>query len=294
MNIVIENLNENIINSIGISNASVYKGVFDVTQIFGQISALQYEKVIIDITALNNYSDINSIKSLLSFIKRDKIILVMSEQNVTLDYLKTIIESGLYNIAYNGEQIVSLYSNPNTYEDAMVLVNKNVNQAKVIGIKNVTKHAGATTLIYIIKKHLEKYRKVLAIELDKLDFKFFYDKEMLSIQENDLPLTLQKNSNQDIILVDLNLSKDAIKYCDEVIYLIEPTMIRINQSMMVDPTMFRKLSGEKVVLNMSPLEKSDIKQFESESHLKAFYNLPLINERKNSEIINNLISKLNL
>ena len=294
MNIVIENLNENIINSIGISNASVYKGVFDVTQIFGQISALQYEKVIIDITALNNYSDINSIKSLLSFIKSDKIILVMSEQNVTLDYLKTIIESGLYNIAYNGEQIVSLYSKPNTYEEAMVLVNKNVNQVRVIGIKNVTKHAGATTLIYIIKKHLEKYRKVLAIEIDKLDFNFFYDKEMISIQENDLPLTLQKNSNQDIILVDLNLSKDAIKYCDEVIYLIEPTMIRINQSMMVDPTMFRKLSGEKVVLNMSPLEKSDIKQFESESHLKAFYNLPLINERKNSEIINNLISKLNL
>lgn len=294
MNIVIENLNENIINSIGISNASVYKGVFDVTQIFGQISALQYEKVIIDITALNNYSDINSIKSLLSFIKSDKIILVMSEQNVTLDYLKTIIESGLYNIAYNGEQIVSLYSKPNTYEEAMVLVNKNVNQVRVIGIKNVTKHAGATTLIYIIKKHLEKYRKVLAIEIDKLDFNFFYDKEMISIQENDLPLTLQKNSNQDIILIDLNLSKDAIKYCDEVIYLIEPTMIRINQSMMVDPTMFRKLSGEKVVLNMSPLEKSDIKQFESESHLKAFYNLPLINERKNSEIINNLISKLNL
>lgn len=294
MNIVIENLNENIINSIGISNASVYKGVFDVTQIFGQISALQYEKVIIDITALNNYSDINSIKSLLSFIKSDKIILVMSEQNVTLDYLKTIIESGLYNIAYNGEQIVSLYSKPNTYEEAMVLVNKNVNQVRVIGIKNVTKHAGATTLIYIIKKHLEKYRKVLAIEIDKLDFNFFYDKEMISIQENDLPLTLQKNSNQDIILIDLNLSKDAIKYCDEVIYLIEPTMIRINQSMMVDPTMFRKLSGEKVVLNMSPLENSDIKQFESESHLKAFYNIPLINERKNSEIINNLLSKLNL
>ena len=200
----------------------------------------------------------------------------------------------MYNIAYNGEQIVSLYSNPNTYEDAMVLVNKTTNQARVIGFKNVTKHAGATTLIYIIKKHLEKSRKVLAIELDKLDFKFFYDKEMISIQENDLPLTLQNNLNQDIILIDLNLSKDANKYCDEIIYLIEPTMIRINQSMMVDPTMFKKLTGEKVLLNMSPLEKSDIKQFEFESHLKIFYNIPLINERKNSEIINELISKLKL
>lgn len=294
MNIVIENLNENIINSIGISNASVYKGVFDVTQIFGQISAMQYEKVIIDITALNNYSDINSIKSLLSFIPGDKIILVMNEQNVTPDYLKTIIESGLYNIAYNGEQIVSLYSSPNTYDDAMVLVNKTANQARVIGFKNVTKHAGSTTLIYILKKHLERNRKVLAIELDKLDFKFFYDKEMISIQENDLPLTLQNNSNQDIILIDLNLSKDALKYCDEIIYLIEPTMIRINQSMMVDPTMFRKLTGEKVLLNMSPLEKDDIKQFEFESHLKIFYNIPLINERKNSNIIDELISKLKL
>ena len=135
MNIVIENLNENIINSIGISNASVFKGVYDITQIFGQISALQYEKVIIDITALNNYSDINSIKSLLSFIPNDKIILVMNEQNVTTDYLKSIIESGLYNIAYNGEQIVTLYSNPNTYDDAMVLVNKTTSHARVIGFK---------------------------------------------------------------------------------------------------------------------------------------------------------------
>ena len=63
---------------------------------------------------------------------------------------------------------------------------------------------------------------------------------------------------------------------------------------MVDPTMFKKLTGEKVLLNMSPLDSSDIKQFEFESHLKIFYNIPLINERKNSEIINELISKLKL
>lgn len=294
MNIVIENMNESIINSIGISNAQVFKGVYDVTQIFGQISALQYEKVIIDITALNNYTDIQVFKSLLSFIPSEKIILVMTEQNVNVDYLKALIEIGVYNIAYTGEHIVNLYSTPNTYDDAMVLVNKTSNQAKIIGVKNITKHAGSTSLIYILKKHLEKYRKVLAIELDKLDFKFFHDKQMISIQENDLPLTLQKNSNQDIIFIDLNLSKDASKYCDEIIYLIEPTMIRINQSMMIDPTMFSKLNGEKVVLNMSPLDDAETKQFASESHLKIFYSIPLINERKNSDIINNFISKLNL
>ena len=294
MNIVIENLNENIINSIGISNAKILKGSFDVTQIFSEISSLQYDKVIIDITSLNNYTDIQVLRSLISFIQIEKIILVMNEQNVTTEYLKTLIDLGIYNIAYSSEQIVELYSHPNSYDDVMVLINKTSNQARVFGFKNVTKHAGASSLIYIIKKHLEKSRKVLAIEIDKLDFNFFYDKQMISIQESELPLTLQKNSNQDIILIDLNLSKEAIKYCDEVIYLIEPTMIRINQSMMIDPTMFSKLNGEKIVLNMSSLDGSDLKQFESESHLKVFYSIPLINERKSSDIINNFIKMLKL
>ena len=294
MNIVIENLNSNIIDSISIATIKKLNGTYDVTQLFSEISPLSYEKAIIDITALKNYNDINTLKSLTSFIKPDNLILVINSDNVSNEYLNSIIESGIYNIAYTAEHIVELYSNPNNYDDAIILVNKSKKVCKIIGFKNVTKHAGATTLIYILKKHLDKMRKVLAIEINKLDFNFFYNKEMISIQDNAVDMTLEKYENQDIILVDLNNSKNMIRYCDEIIYLVEPTMIRINEAMMVNPTTFNELKNSKVILNKSPLTAEEVKEFSSESHLKAYYVIPMLNERHNSDIIINLIDKLKL
>ena len=294
MNIVIENLNSGIIDSISIATLKRLNGTYDVGTLFNEISSLSYEKVIMDITSLNNYNDINVLKSLISFIKPDKLILVLNKENISIEYLNSIIEIGIYNIAYTAEHIVELYSNPNNYEDAIILINKSKKITKIIGFKNVTKHAGSTTLIYILKKHLDKYRKVLALEIDKLDFSFFYNKEMISIQDNAVDMTLEKYGNTDIILIDLNNSKNAVKYCDEIIYLVEPTMIRINESMMVDPTTFNSLKDKKVILNKSPLTGDEIKEFESESHIKAYYVLPMLNERRNSDLINNLIDKLKL
>ena len=78
-------------------------------------------------------------------------------------------------------------------------------------------------------------------------------------------------------------------------YLVEPTAIKINQLMMVNPTVFQNLKDKKVILNKSNLDKNEIKEFESEAHFKIFYNLPSINERKkDNQYINELINKLNL
>lgn len=295
MNIVIENKNADIIDSLNIAAIEKLSGEFDITELFTKISSLQYEKVILDITSLKVFNDIKTFQSLISFIPSNKLILVIGTFSIPKEYLANIIEVGIYNIAYNANHIVELYSSPNSYEDAIVLVNNASKKTRIIGFKNVTKHAGATTLIYILKKHLENIRKVMAVEVDKMDFNFFYSQDMIATPENSLELTINKYSNYDIIFIDVNQSKKALEYCDEVIYLIEPTMIKINQSMMVDPTMFSRLKNEKVILNKSPLDHNDMKEFETEAHLKVFYSLPLINERKkNNQIINELINKLKL
>ena len=79
MNIVIENLNSSIIDSISIATLKKLNGTYDVGVLFNEISSLSYEKVIMDITSLNNYNDINVLKSLISFIKPDNLILVLSK-----------------------------------------------------------------------------------------------------------------------------------------------------------------------------------------------------------------------
>ena len=95
MNIVIENLNSSIIDSISIATVKRLNGTYDVGTLFNEISSLSYEKVIMDITSLNNYNDINVLKSLISFIKPDKLILVLNKENISIEYLNSIIEIGI-------------------------------------------------------------------------------------------------------------------------------------------------------------------------------------------------------
>lgn len=295
MNIVIENSNSDIIESLNIATLKKLTGVFAVNDLFVQISPLQYEKVIFDITALQNSNDIMTLKSLISFIQPKNLILVIGSVSLPKEFLTNIINIGIYNIAYTSDHIVELYSSPNSFEDAIVLVSGESKKVRIIGFKNITKHAGATTLIYVLKKYLEKSKKIAAFEVDKMDFTYFYDKELVTVTENNLEMYLDKSKNYDIIFIDVNSSQKALGLCNEVIYLIEPTTIKINQAMMVDPTMFSKLKSEKVILNMSPLNHAETKEFEAESHLKIFYSLPIINERnRKSEFIKELIDKLKL
>ena len=295
MNVVIVNQNQNIVDELRIDTLKRLTGTFDVNDLFREISTLNYDKVILDITALKKITDINTFKSLTSFIKNDNLILVIGNLNVSREYIQALIELGIYNFAYNSNHIASLYDYPNTYEDAIVLINDEKNKPRIIGIKNITKHAGATTLTYMLKKYIKKTRTVVAIEIDRLDFNFLYDKELISIPENKLEITVEKYYNNSIILIDLNESEKALSMCDDVLYLVEPTTIKINQLMMVNPTVFQNIKDKKVILNKSNLDNSELREFESESHLKIFYNLPSINERKkNNQYLNDLILKLNL
>ena len=47
-------------------------------------------------------------------------------------------------------------------------------------MKSLTEGAGATTLVYLMKKHLESNYSVCALEVDKRDFVYFDSKDMES------------------------------------------------------------------------------------------------------------------
>ena len=137
---------------------------------------------------------------------------------------------GIYNFANNKETLMYLYNHQNTYKDVAhihQLGNENngegdggnkkhglfdnnfksdniVRTAKVLGFKNVTASAGATTLIYILKKSLSEKDYVVAIEVNKNDFGFFNEKDMYSVSENNLEAAINKFGTANMILVDLN------------------------------------------------------------------------------------------
>ena len=173
---------------------------------------------------------------------------------------------------------------------------KSISKSTIIGIKNVTEHAGATTLTYIIKRELATVfgsQNIVAIEVNAKDFSAFNEKNMFSTTSANLKATINEHSNATIILLDINDYNDE-SICDDIIYLIEPSIIMLNKLIMKDKDVFNTLVDKKVVLNQSLLLNSDVSDFEHEAGISIFYNMPALDERKRNGIINDFLSKLGL
>ena len=147
----------------------------------------------------------------------------------------------------------------------------------------------------MLKKELEQTygMRVYAVEINRHDFAYFNDKNMLSTTEAELGATLMKMKEATVILVDLNDSGDDSS-CGEVLYLIEPSSIKLNKLMRKNRTIFDSLKGRKIILNKSLLTNSDVMDFEYEAKTKVYYNVPPLNERVKNSVLTDLLSKLGL
>lgn len=299
-------------------------GVYEASEIVEMFKNFFYSRMILDVTALNNYDDIGTYDTLVRGLDPSKIIFYLPEGSslCTTNFLSHLISLGIYNFTTNLNGVKYLVKKPNSIEDVKHIVNaSNVqnsvrdsetagaavasietptinaggNSKTVIGFKNVTESAGCTTLIFMIKKELTiafGQQNVLAIEIDKNDFGLFDDKNMISVKSSDAKEKI-KESNARIILVDLNGSTDD-SFCGEVIYLIEPSTIKLNRLVRRNREVFSKLNDKKVVLNQSLLLNNDVFDFESEAAIRVFYNMPPLDERKRNAIIGDFLTKLGI
>ena len=100
------------------------------------------------------------------------------------------------------------------------------------------------------------------------------------------------NSEAEVILVDLN-DRGSISSCSEVIYLIEPGLIKLNKLIRKDKRAFEKLKDKKIVLNRSILNQRDIKDFEYESKSKVFFNIPYLDDKlDHQKVLEDFLIKL--
>ncbi len=310
MNVIISNKYQALLGVLDIEVIKSINGVFSVEEIVGQFSNFFFNKMIIDITAIEDYENTRMIQELSMNLDMSKVILLLDDSEIVNSpmYLSQLVSMGIYNFTRKVDVIKFLIDNPNSYKDvanyqqlsASSSVNFNSKLEKqetkgfigqrILGIKNVTEHAGATTLTYLFKKHIEKFYKVKAVELDANDFVFFNDKELESINSNNLSNYISSNSEVEVILVDLNNNED--NFCTEVIYLIEPGLIKLNKLIKKDNKIFGKLKGKKIILNRSVLNDKDIEDFEKESASKVYYNLPNVDDKldETTDVINLLIS----
>ena len=299
MNVIVSNKYQSMLEGIGIDVIKTKNGEFEVEDIINEFQNFFFQRMILDITALKNYRDIKTLQKLSINLDMDKIILLLDDtaDSTSTDYLSKLISMGIYNFTKNVEGIMYLYNNPNSYRDVAhiqqldfnggqdVIVEKyesTVSGTRIIGIKNVTKQSGATTLTYMIRNQLLQHYSAVAIEVNKTDFKYFNDRKLVSTTSAEIGNVVARYTDKDVILIDINDSVQAEQICNDVIYLVEPSIIKLNKLMLLNRNAFKNLKDKKVILNQSILSSKDVLDFEYEAGVKIFYNMPPLDEREKS------------
>lgn len=317
MNVIVSNkysaMLSGLNNNPNIDLIKTVNGEFDVDSLIAQFQNFFFNKMILDITAVKGYQDISQIQRLSFGMDMNKIILLLDDSEIvnSPQYLSELVSMGIYNFTRNIDAIPYLVENPNKYKDVAQfhLLGQSgsegssanslfkggdqnttlftdssysmpgLNATRVIGFKNLTDHAGATSLIYMIKKQLSLFYKVIGYEIDKNDFIFFNDPDLNSVSSSEFATVVKNTNNVHVVLVDLNDSSLESE-CSEIIYLIEPTTIMLNKMIRQDRTILDKIKNRIVVLNKSLLDSNDVKDFEAEAGCRVFYNIPPLDDKK--------------
>lgn len=313
MNVIISNKNQALLENLGIDVIKEMNGEFDADEIISTFQNFFYQRMILDITAIKNYTNITNLQKLSMSLDMEKVILLLdgTDQTSNPSFLSDLVSMGIYNFTKNVEGIQYLYNSPNSYRDVAQfhrigggVATQTTQQSggvvqqimsavtpvsdipqpevfvkRVIGLKNVTRQSGASSLVYMMKKALSKKYSVVAIEVDKSDFIYFHDNDMVSTITSEVGSMINKYNDKDVILVDINNSVVAEGMCKEVLYLIEPSIIKLQKLVALNAAALQGLKDKKVVLNQSLLSNNEVSNFEYESRLKVFYNLAPLNER---------------
>lgn len=316
MNVIVSNKYQSMLESLDIDVIKSMNGEFDADEIISTFQNFFFQRMILDITAIKDYKDIKNLQKISISLDMSKVILLLDDsvECNSNEFLSKIISMGIYNFTKNVDGIKYLYNNPNSYRDVAhiqqlefeqqaqvqaqqpIIIEKEriVEQSgpRIIGVKSVTKEAGSTTLVYLMKQELEKNYSVMAYEIDKRDFAFFRSQNLVSTTSNGIGMEIAKN-RVEVILIDLNNNKQVEELCETVLYLLEPSIIKLNKLMTLNPRALKEIEDKKIVLSKSLLNKKDVDDFEYEARVNVFYNLPPVNDHdKNINEINKLLVTL--
>ena len=121
---------------------------------------------------------------------------------------------------------------------------------------------------------------------------YFNDSTLVSVTKQDLMSQLLKARNYNIVLVDLNDCDPNV--CDEVIYLVEPSILKLNKLMKLNSKTFDKLKGQRVVLNKTLVAGGNIQTFEYETGVKIFDVIRPLDDRSSKPMLTDFMNKLGL
>ena len=307
MNVIVANERKDELNSLKVDIIKSVDGAFTVDEIIGMFTNFFFNKMLLDITAIKDYSDYRNLKKLFEAINTNKIVILLQNNETckSKEFISDLVTLGIYNFTLELDEVLVLFNNPKSFNDVSDLqlskntfdINKQIDaengylkeqeftfedftlpgeydgNKKIIGVVNLTEHAGATTLAVQMVKQLNFEYKAIGLEMNKQDFIFFNVPMIYSCtSREDVLKKIKEHQDVDAVIVDLN-TYDYKEFCTDVIYLVEPGTIKLTKLIRRNGKAFEELSGQMIVLNRSNLDNNEVAEFEVESKCKVFANV---------------------
>ena len=166
----------------------------------------------------------------------------------------------------------------------------------IIGLANLTNHAGASSLTNMMVRQLNNHGyKAVGFEMFRQDLIFYHDDEhyISILSKLELESKLKLHENDDAVIIDLNEFTEADKYCDIILYLVEPSYIMLTKLLRKNKNAFLDHKEDRIVLNKSFVNAQEVADFEYETKANVFANIPPLNDRNvDLDEINELLVKL--
>lgn len=301
MNVIVINERKEL-NNLNIDIIKNVEGVYTVEELIGMFTNFFFNKMILDVTSIKDYTNYSNLKKLFGSIDSKKVILYLNELTNNKEFISDLVTLGVYNFTIDYNEIINIFNNPREFKDvSMLQISKStydvnseidkelgVNQEKeftfndfilpeeydgnkkIIGVVNLTSHAGSTTLVVQMVKQLNINYKAIGIEINKQDFIYFSTPNIYSCTSvTDVLKKIKEHSDVDAVIVDLN-GYDNKEFCTDLIYLVEPGTIKMTKLIRKNGRVFEELSGEKIVLNRTNMDDNGVREFEVESKIKIF------------------------
>ena len=116
MNVIIANEQREVLASLDIDVIKSMSGEYEAEEIVSMFKNFFFGRMIIDLTAIKDYSNISNIQKLSLGLDVEKLIFLLPNDEVTSSsgFLTKIISMGIYNFTTNIDGIRYLLTNPNS------------------------------------------------------------------------------------------------------------------------------------------------------------------------------------
>ncbi len=129
MNILFSNINRNYIINYDLNIMKEIQGLYTSKEIVSMLTDVTYNKLIIDITSIKDYGNLDNVRELSSNLDSSKIVLILTNEPMTLStyYISNLVNMGIYNFTVIPGEIPTLLVNPRNFEQAKQIDYSNIN-----------------------------------------------------------------------------------------------------------------------------------------------------------------------